>query len=342
MGAREANNKPAALRVGLVAAEPHVAPLRDAIRRSDELSLAAQWISAPLRAARGVQGFDDRRVLIAQAPIDAVVLAVSPRIDAELSRAAVDRGLHCWRPAPLGRSVADAIEAAKLARGAKTACCTASRWNQAEPAIRAALAFVAQPFVYSRIRVSGKGPPLQSVWSNIVEAGGGALLAEGCAAIESLIALRGTPLSVHAAVMRCRDLASPTPRETEDLALALLRMSDGGAALLEIGWDIPPYESVAEHHAPQATLRIGAKAVEALSADGALLHRAALTDDAASLEMSRFAAAARRIPPHDSETIKRQVAVSATIEAAYLSARTTQPESPNKFFEVHGWVEASR
>jgi hypothetical protein len=58
-------------------------------------------------------------------------------------------------------------------------------------------------------------------------------------------------------------------------------------------------------------------------------------------ELERFVAAVREPDSAASQevTLERHMAVSALLQATYLSARTGQPESPLKLYEVQGWPE---
>lgn len=341
-----ANNEAVkSLRIGLIASGESTERLRAAIAACGDVTLVAQSGVPQDVADAKVEWFDDRRVVIAQAAIDAIVLAVSPRVDTELSIVAAEHGKHVFRVPPLGRSFADAVEVVRRSRTAGVVIRAASWWEPRGEAVRSLLeredGFRA---IFTEAHVSAIGPSLHSPWSNQVESGGGVLLRDGYAMMESIVALRGLPESVQAHVGRCRTLRSGTPRETEDFVGAILRFEGGGAAIVRVAWDLGPPAWRVEHHGANATVIVGdCDAVIRRAADDADSSRN-FAGDGLQRELGQFVRDARTPAAVRSldDSIERHIAVSAVIEAIYLSARTGQPEIPRKLFEVQGWQERVR
>lgn len=341
-----ANNEAAkTLRIGLIASGESVERLRAAIAACGEVTLAAQAGVPQSAADPSAEWFDDRRVLIAQSSVDAVVLAISPRVDTELTIVAAEHGKHVFRVPPLGRNFADAVEVVRRIRAAGVVLRAVSAWEPRSATIRSVLertdGFRA---IFSEAQVSARGPALQSPWSNMVESGGGVLLCDGYALLESIIAVRDLPESVHADLGRCRGLGSGTPRETEDFVAAVLRYEGGGAAAVRVAWDLGPTESRVIHHGASASLVVDDAGVGVLAPDFQESHRRTFDGDDLASELQQFVRDARtptavRSPDDSTE---RHIAVSAVIEAIYLSARTGQPEIPRKLFEVQSWAERVR
>lgn len=345
LAAQHETAAPPKLRVGLVAAPEHTPRLAHAIASCDDLLLTAQAGADRAALTAGAEWFDDRRVLIAQGPVDAVVLAVSPRVDTELTGTAAEHGKHIFRLPPLGRGFADVVEVVRRAQTCGVVLRGLSRWEHIAAAAHWALTRE-ESFrpVLSELRFSGPGPGLDSCWSSLVDSGGGVLPGAAYALLESLVAVRGLPEYVSAVVGRCRALPHSAKRETEDVATALLRYEGGGMATIRAAWDVLETESVLLHHGATQTVRQVDSHVALLGAAGDELQRREFTGDWLVEELRRFVRDARTpaaLRERD-ETTERHVAVSALIEASYLSARTGQPEAPRKLYEVQGWPDRGR
>jgi hypothetical protein len=116
-------------------------------------------------------------------------------------------------------------------------------------------------------------------------------------------------------------------------------------AVVQATWDIPPYGWTVEHHGAKVSIALDAQRVAVRAADGEILHERPLhTEPYVRQEIDRFVQSARsRTSGTTPEaTWERHLAVTALLQAMYLSTRTGQPESPFKFYEVQGWPEPRR
>jgi len=107
-------------------------------------------------------------------------------------------------------------------------------------------------------------------------------------------------------------------------------------------WDVPPFAQSTAHHGPELTVVLRPDGVAVHSRAGELLDEDTLApDDFLRGELERFVAAVRQpdLASPQGVTLERHMAVTALLQATYLSARTGQPESPLKFYEVQGWPE---
>lgn len=330
------------LRVGLIADAGEAPRYAAAIGACAALELCAQAGMTQNEALPAVQWFDDTRVLIAQGGIGALVIATSPRAGVRVGELAIGHGVHVWRLPPLGRSFAEAVEVARRLRAVEVIYRVASWWDHAGEDIRWALGFDAgcEP-IFSEVHVSTAGPPLQSWRSSEANSGGGVLAHDAYAPLEALTAIRGLPESVVGTTAKCRRRPSEAPRETEDVASAILRYEGGGRALVHAAWDLPPFCQETLHHGRERSMRHSESSVAAIAADGTVLEERPLPIGFLEAEMARLAAEiageARREPVATS--INRHLAVSATLEAIYLSSRTEHPEIPRRLFEVQRWPE---
>ncbi len=285
--------------------------------------------------------YEDTRVLIAQSGVTALLLAGSPREGVELAALAINAGLHLWRLGSLGRNFAEATETISRARAGGRVYRVASTWEPQRDRVRALLGrSEGMRPIYSDLQVAASGPPLASWRSSLVDAGGGVLAQDAYSQLESLVALRGLPESVSAATTRCRRREGEAPRETEDIATAVLRF-ETGVAVIRATWDIPPWETCTTHHAPEGTICLRRASAVRCGLDGAVQEEAVLPADLLATEMARFVRELRGlVAPEEREAAQeRHLAVSALLEAVYLSARNGQPESPRHRYEVQKWPE---
>ncbi len=341
----EANNETQtggrSVRVGLIADADEAPRYADALRACSGLELGAQAGMPQSAALPGVEWFDDTRVLMAQSGIQALVVATSPRAGVNMGEVAAAHGVHVWRQPPLARTFAEAIEVARRLQTVEVVYRFASWWDHVGEDVCSALGFEAgwEP-VFSEVRLSTVGPPLTSWRSSQANAGGGVLACDAYAPLEALVAVRGLPESVEGALGKCRRRPSEAPRETEDVAIAILRY-DKGLALVRATWDILPFGQITHHHGSQISLRYTESSVAVLAPDGSPLEERPLPTNLLAAEMARFAAEINGEDGREpgAASINRHVAVSAVLEAIYLSARTKQPETPRRLFEVQKWPE---
>lgn len=340
--APEASTAP--LRLGVVGDAAELREIVDLLPTlATDVTLTAHAGCAKAEAVEDAAWFEDRRVLLARAEIDAVLLLTAPRAGFELTRHAVQRGLHVWRGEPLARNFVEALELAKLAEDHEELVIEAgSRWREVAMAYSPLISATAEfgPS-FTEISIRTPGPPLASWRSSAVDAGGGALLQDAYFALEALIALRGLPDNVSAVVGKCRRPAAGA-RETEDIAAVHARYEDGTLATIQAMWDLPPMRFTVAHHDPQRTLMIDADS--ASMRHGEEFERVVAPDSSRAAQLQRFIGRVRgsTAEANPRRVLERQVAVVALVEAAYLAVQTNQPESPRKLYEVQGWKPPQR
>lgn len=335
---------PRLIRVGLVADAETFGTLADAIQACSSLHLHAQYGPPQATARKAIPWFNDARVLITQGGVEAVVISLATRAAIELANLALDEHLHVWRPAPLARNFAEGVDIVRRTHAAGVVYRVASWWEQAAPIIRN-LPPMTPAFspIYSTVDARAAGPPLDSWRSCLADAGGGVLVSSAYGLLESLVALRPLPDRVSAAVEHFRRVDDKAPRETEDLAAALLRFADGGLADIRAAWDLgaAPAATVA-HHTQAHGLHYDERAAWLTDASGSELDRQALPAHTLSTEMTQFADALSAKPSQAHDALERHLAVTALLETVYLSSRTGQPERPAKLYELQKWPESRR
>jgi len=333
------------LRVGLIADADAIQVMVPALK-NPHLAVVAQAGKRPAESPPGVQWYDDVRVMLAQSGIQALLLATSPRAATELTAMALDHSLPVWVFPPLARTFDRAVELARRVRQAGPVIRIASWWDAVGDDVRWAMARTEgfQPS-FTHIRVSAAGPSVQSWRASLADAPGGVLATDAYDLLESLIAVRGLPQRVSAAVANVRRRPGEAPRETEDVATAILRYEGAGVAVVQGTWDIPPYGWTMEHHGTKVSIALDAQRVAVRAADGEVLHdRPVDTEHYVQHEIDRFVRSVRAGEPPSAQDAawERHLAVTALLQTIYLAARTGQPESPFKFYEVQGWPEPRR
>lgn len=327
-------------RVGLLADEHTGARLAALLMASPRWELVALAGPQLEGLPDSVHWYDDRRIMIAQSGIEALVLADSPRTALDVMETAQGRGLAIWRLPPLARNFAEATQLIRMVQSSQAVYRVASPWELWREAITTALRSV-EDFRprYTEISVRAPGPPVQSWQAGVVEAGGGVAMLDAYGALESLIAVRSLPDNVSAATARFRRHPGQAPRETEDTAAVIFRYEGGGMVNVQATWDLPPYEQYTRHHGAEHTVTCDQRSVQVWDRDGQVLSSAPLPDDLLAAELERFADLLDQPEPPATrdKTLERHLAVNALLEATYLSARTWHPETPRKFYEVQGW-----
>jgi predicted dehydrogenase len=328
-GASSAGRSGGPLRVGLIADGAALAGLKAALGSCLLLQPLGQAGMAARDGCREVPHFDDPRTLLGQPALEAVLLATDPQQDVGLAAAAAARGLHVWRVPPLAAGFAEAAEVVTLARQLPTIYRVASWWEYVSDHVWHELPWPHELAPrFSDLRAGGRG------------AGGrdGALTGLGYALLEALLAVRGLPESAAAAIGRYRQANAAS--QVEDAAIAVLRYSDGGAALVRATWDMPPYEHQLTHHGAELSVSLTDEEVQLSGADGSILDRRPLPGDFLASELLRFAEFVRgQARDRATAPLERHLAVSALLATIHLAARTGHPESPHTFYKLQGWPE---
>ncbi len=328
-------------RVGLVADEEQGPTLVRLLSSSPNWHLVATS-GAALEVPADVEWFDDRRVMITQSKLDALVLATSTRAAIDLDETAGTYGLSVWRTPPLARNFAEATQLVTAVEQRPRVYRVMSWWDHVRAPIREALQTL-DDFKprYTDIVVAASGPSIHSWRAGTIDAGGGVMTLDAYPMLEALIAMRGLPDNVSATTGRFRRHPGEAARETEDVALAVFRYEGGGVVSVRASWDIHPHEQYTLHHGAAHTVKITPHAISITDLDGEMLVERPFATDMLDADLAQFARSLTGRPAREAatKTLHRHVAVAALLETIYLSARTWHPEVPRKLYEVQGWRE---
>lgn len=311
-----------------------------AIRSDDQFDLVALADTDPQVLRRHSEGtpvraYEDYRSLIvetAHSGLDLLFVTLEPFQSLEFVDMAAARGIGVFHKAPLARNVGEAQRLVR--RFAESECpLVVSRPWQFEPAfsrLEPLTELAGHVYAVSAVAATADSP---LGWrGDSVRAGGGVLLNGAYEPLDILVHLLGLPEMVYAQCGLAVPPGTPRNYDTEDAAIVSLRFRGGqigsvtavrGAA--EASWHIiltgadrtvelrpdrimvsPHRGGIAECHTVQTGIRV-APAVSAFGA--ARLCGAAMSASAA----------------------RQHLPTMALIEAAYLSAKTGAPESPERF-----------
>ncbi len=344
---------PDRLKVALVARPPRLALLAAAATACPLIEIAAQSGMSQDAALPDVPWHDDTRVMCGLAGIQAVLLGLSTRGDVAVGDLALERGLHVWRWPPAARTFAETAELAARIRAAQTVYRVASWWEHVAGAAWNELPWpAALPPRYSELRCAMPGPWLDSWLSDAEECAGGALAYDAYPLIEALVAARGLPGRVGAALARIgrtapregvaadeRAAGRGLTRQTEDVSVAILGYEGAGIASIRALWDGAVRERTLWHHYEQYSVELTHETAALwLSADRC--EQRPVTADWLGAELIAFVDFVRGgARDRASAALDRHLAAAALLEAIYLAARTGHPESPRKFYELQGLAE---
>lgn len=322
------------IRVGILSDVSRAAVLAAALTAGDDFEIVAQAGMGQPGAVAGVPWFADERVMITQPDVEAVVISLAPDVSNELSLAALTHGAHVWREGPLGRTFAEAVDFARRAPELRPECHLASWWDGVREAVHWALGLTNASAAggVAAIDCVVHGPhPEAHVWRAQAARGGGPL-ADLVMCLEVLVGLLGLPDRIQAAEARAAGAEVPAS------IAALAAYPDGSLANLHSAWGVAPQqESICITRG--GVIRISTNGVTVDDEHGRRLDELAAPDPLAR-DLRDFAAAVRGGASHAALRMERQLTVMAVMEAIRLSARTGQPETPRKFYELQGWPAA--
>lgn len=325
------------LRTALVGVGGICARYLDALRDDEQFELIAVGDprtddEAQHLSAAGIQHHRDYRSLIvetASAGLDLLVVALEPRESFGFVTLAGERGINVFHTAPFALSTAQGrgLVAVFAEHDAKLVVARSWMFSQAFAALGSVESLVGKAFAVTVMVTVGSDRTDGSAGTGFVSRG--ALLYDAYERIDLLVHLFGTPLSVYAQCAAVGDRALERTCETQDGAMVTLRFAD----------DLIGSVAVLGSRAPATwTITIaGTKGTATLSQDGMEV----LPDVARSVQetnpesnrtveraLSAFGGALLSGVETVAAKAEDHLATIATIEAAYLSAKTGAPESP--------------
>jgi len=285
----------------------------------------------------GIATYDDYRSLIVENRLDALFVAIPPFLRGKYLTLAADRALPVWMLTPAARRFDEAVAIMERFERADCPLVVCRSWGL-EPALQPDSMGVEQlgRIFFARGNVMTCLPEDLDWRGDSVRAGGGVLLNHGYALIDTVVQIMGMPGTVYAAGAGVSRPGARFPYDTEDTAAAVCQFSGGEIALLSACWTAGPQRWVLELHGTEGSVRIDDHHV--LLRDRTGRTRIAERKRPANpftCQIEEFITALRSNVAGLRSIMRQHLPTVAVIQAAYLSARTGQPESPGTIVEMH-------
>lgn len=311
-------------------AEPRVRVTAVADRSAEVLAEASRLGTYEL--------FDDYRQLVVQTQCDLLMITAPPFAGNDYALLAAGRGAHVWRLAPLARGFEQAVALVDAFRRTDRMLLVGTAWR-VDPRYQAMLSrldYLGGLFLARAAVVSHLSDPLG--WrGDSARAGGGVLLNQAYEAVDRIVALFGLPDEVMASASRLARTQTAQSYDTEDTASVMLRYPKGVTGVITASWLSQPQEDSFRLHGSTGSATIDTDGLALVGAgQNASVTRPHEPERALAAQIHAVVEAVTEARPPELPTGAQQLPTMAVIEAAYLSARTGQPESPDDLLRLHG------
>ena len=292
----------------------------------------------------GIAVHNDFRSLVVSSTLDALFVAVPPFLRTSYLPMAADRKLPVYMLTPAARRFDEALTVLQAFETADCPIVVSRAWG-IEPALQPDALGLDQAgrFILARGNATCCMEDNLDWRGDSQRAGGGVLLDRAYGLIDILMQVLGIPSTVYATVAGTSTSGTRFPHDTEDIAALVCRYSNGALATITACWATGPADCSMDLYGTAGSLHIGLDCV-------------VMTDRAGEHELLRHARPANPLGPQVNEflstlcsnprnlrgTLRQHLPAMATIQAAYLSARTGQPESPGTIFKMHNVPEPAQ
>jgi len=179
--------------------------------------------------------YEDWRVLLETERVDALWVATPPRLHAEPTVAALDRGLPVYLEKPIARTVEDADAIVDAWQRTGLVCAVGYQWHATE-ALEAMRALLAGQQLAALLGVS-IGPTAARPWFLDRAGGGGNVLERGSHQLDLLRAVAGDVVSVQTIASDVVLAQGEGERgDIEDSATLVLRFANGAVGTIVVAW----------------------------------------------------------------------------------------------------------
>ena len=288
-----------------------------------------------------IEPFDDYRQLVIQNDLDCLLVAEPLYIAGEFLRAAIKKKFNILKFPPLARDFEEAEELVKLAQSRKInfAVANTNYFSQANQKLREVL----------------KAEPIENIFMINIQccfavhtrhdwhidpalAGGGVLLRNCCETIDELIANFGVASQVYSVNTNSAVDKQQRVATTEDSTTVTMKFSDTLTANLIANRTIGGRSKQIKIFAKDKIYNLTDNSLSICDSDGKTIDEFKFKDtyeDRLKLSLDNFAMAISN-PEEEKLTSPagENLNTMALIEAAYLSAKTTMPEQPNRIYQM--------
>jgi predicted dehydrogenase len=335
------------IKVGLIGLGRGGQQLAEALLKSAWCELVAVGSPKSKRLERfaeehpAVIPYDDFRLLVVEQRLDALFVAVPPFLRPNILKQAASRSVPVWMLSPPGRNVEEMLHINKMFERANCSLVVSRAWGN-EPALQkdaVQLDQLGQFFL-----AHGK---VLSCWEEDFgwrgdshRAGGGVLLDQGYPIADTIIQAMGVPSSVYAVTSGRSRPGTHYPYDTEDTAAIICQYPSGGIAEVTACWTAGPSCWEIELFGVEGSLRIDKEQV--INRDRAGDQKRINPRRADNIFMSQIEDFFSQLGSGGNKArsnVRQHLPTMAVIDAAYLSARTGQPESPSTIYDMHDLKE---
>ena len=289
----------------------------------------------PLR--QNIQTFTDHRSLVVAGggcPFDVLFVAAPAFRSQEFLPLAAERGRPVFHHAPCVRTVDDARRLIALFDANDIPIVVSRPWRF-EPAFTH-LRRVVERIGGVHLAVADVRSTCAAVgWrGDAARSGGGVLLNDAYDAVDILVQTLGLPDQVYA---RCATRSAPGATlnyDTEDVAVLTLILEGANVATLSaLRGERESVRSIT-FSGPESSMTLTPNRLTIVSGDGSSVqHVPVRSANTVGPAISAFGAAIRAGRRRPASTLAEHLPTLAVIEAAYLSARTGVPESPQRILD---------
>ena len=338
------------LTIGVVGLDGTGRRVLEAMRRCDEVTIAAVADRDPdALAESGVDApvFTDHRSLLAEVRPQAVYVSLPPPAAVDVIATCAQRGIAVLKAPPLARNLAEATAMVEqmAGRGLTFMVATHRRFLRS---YRRAIEQVRQvgPIFLAQAQYLFNWGPVVGWRSDVVTAGGGALLELGYHFVDLLTSMLGLPESVFGlnAISGRPNQTDQNgrpmpPCTTDDTAAAVLRFNDGPMASLVTSRVSGPMNEQLALHGQDGSLTADPQHCILRDPDGGLRDQTDSPTDATDClrQMIRaFAGAVSGEAPAALCSARENLRNVAVMDALYLSEKTAAAENPAALLRAAG------
>ncbi|HOB73277.1 MAG TPA: Gfo/Idh/MocA family oxidoreductase [Phycisphaerae bacterium] len=331
------------LKVGLIGLGHCGILAAEALLASSWCRLTAVGSHRPYRLQRfaeshpGIAAYDDFRSLIVNNPLDALFIAAPPFVRPAYLAMAAERGLPVWMVTPAARTLDEAMELLDMFDAAGVPLVVYRAYGL-DPALQedsigpeaTGRLFLARGHTFACI-------PEDLDWRGDSErAGGGVLLDRAYGLIDLVVLTMGMPGSVYAAAAGVSRPGTRFPYDTEDTASLICQFAGGAIAQITACWTAGPEQAELNLYGLKTCVRIDERTVSVRDRAGTTeLHQQDRPANPLAPQIEDFLTTLRTAPKRVRSNLQDHLATMAVLEAAYLSIRTGQPESPGPILDMH-------
>jgi len=327
------------VRAGLIGVGGFGHNVLQAVCRSDRVELVGLSDRDPQAAEAAAAGascasYSDHRRLLVETRPEAVFLAVPPAASAELVRLVASMDLHVWQAPPLARNLPEAVQLCRLmeragrrfAVGLQRRFMTTYRHARRRLGELGACHLLQGRYLCNYAASTG--------WRGDKDAGGGALMELGYHVFDLVTWLLGLPETVYAVVGALPAGSRPSDQpvyDTDDTATAVFRYAADASATVVASRRFSPVDEGLTAYCEGGSLAVGPDRCTLRDRDGTVLDSLHVEETPGTIFRRMVDAFAEAVASEGTVCPTsgwEGLLAMAAVDAAYLSDRTHQPESP--------------